>query len=38
VEAIRSQTFTGFMPIWTSALFGAVVLAGALVIFTRRDF
>src|SRR5260370_9876823 len=38
LDAIQSQTFSGFMPIWTSALFGAVVLAAALVIFARRDF
>jgi len=38
LDAIQSQTFSGFMPIWTSALFGAVVLTGALLIFARRDF
>ncbi len=38
LDAIRNQTFGGYMPIWTSALFGAVVLAGALAIFSRRDF
>ncbi len=38
LDAIQSQTFGGFMPIWTSALFGAVVLTGALLIFARRDF
>src|SRR3984893_11247162 len=38
LDAIQSRTFNGFMPIWTSALFGAVVLAGALAIFRRRDF
>ena len=38
LDAIQSRTFSGFMPIWTSALFGAVVLAGALAIFRRRDF
>ena len=38
LDAIQSQTFSGFMPIWTSALFGAIVLAAALVIFARRDF
>jgi len=27
-----------WMPLWTSALFGVVVLAGALGIFSRRDF
>jgi hypothetical protein len=38
LNAIQSGTFDGFMPIWTSALFAAVVLAGALIIFARRDF
>jgi hypothetical protein len=38
LNAIRSRTFDGFMPIWTSALFAAVVLTGALLIFARRDF
>lgn len=38
LDAIRNRTFDGFMPIWTSALFAAVVLTGALVIFARRDF
>jgi ABC-2 type transport system permease protein len=38
LDAIQSQTFGGFMPIWTSALFGAVVLTAALLIFARRDF
>ena len=27
LDAIQSRTFNGFMPIWTSALFGVVVLA-----------
>jgi ABC-2 type transport system permease protein len=38
LDAIQSRTFAGFMPIWTSALFGAALLAGALAIFARRDF
>ena len=38
LDAIQSRTFNGFMPIWTSALFGAVVLSVALMIFSRRDF
>jgi ABC-type transport system involved in multi-copper enzyme maturation permease subunit len=38
LNAIQSRTFDGFMPIWTSALFAAVVLAGSLLIFSRRDF
>jgi ABC-type transport system involved in multi-copper enzyme maturation permease subunit len=38
LDGILSRSFSGFMPIWTSALFGAVVLSAALVIFSRRDF
>jgi ABC-2 type transport system permease protein len=38
LDAIQSRTFGGFMPIWTSAVFGVVVLAAALAIFARRDF
>ncbi len=38
LNAIQNRSFDGFMPIWTSALFAAVVLGGALVIFARRDF
>jgi ABC-2 type transport system permease protein len=38
LDAIQSRSFGGFMPIWTSAVFGAVVLSAALVVFSRRDF
>jgi len=38
LDAIQSRTFEGFMPIWSSALFGLAVLGGALAIFARRDF
>lgn len=38
LDAIQDRTFVGYMPIWTSALFGVVVLSGALWIFSRRDF
>jgi ABC-2 type transport system permease protein len=38
LDAIQSRSFSGFMPIWTSAIFGAVVLSAALAIFSRRDF
>ena len=38
LDAIQSRTFVGFMPIWTSALFGAAMLGAALAIFARRDF
>jgi ABC-2 type transport system permease protein len=37
-NAIQSQTFDGFMPIWTSVAFAAVVLGLSLWIFARRDF
>jgi len=38
LDAIQNRTFGGFMPIWTSAVFAAIVLAIALSIFSRRDF
>ncbi|MGA2878945.1 MAG: ABC transporter permease subunit [Bryobacteraceae bacterium] len=38
LDAIQSRTFAGFAPIWSSALFGAVMLSAALAIFARRDF
>jgi ABC-2 type transport system permease protein len=38
LDAIQSRTFAGFAPIWSSALFGAVMLGAALAIFARRDF
>jgi ABC-2 type transport system permease protein len=38
LDAIQSQTFEGYMPIWTSALFGVVMLSAALAVFARRDF
>lgn len=38
LDAIQDRTFAGWMPIWTSALFAAVVLAGALAIFEKKDF
>ncbi len=38
LDAIQSGTFVGYTPIWTSALFGIVVLGSALWIFQRRDF
>jgi ABC-2 type transport system permease protein len=38
LDAIQSRTFSGYAPIWTSALFGAVMLGAALSIFARRDF
>jgi len=38
LDAIQSREFDGYMPIWTSGLFGVVVLALALWAFSRRDF
>jgi len=38
MDAVQNRTFGGYMPIWTSAVFAVVILAGALTIFARRDF
>ncbi len=38
LNAIQDRTFQDYMPIWSSALFAAVVLMWALQIFSRRDF
>lgn len=38
LDAIQSRTFDSYMPIWTSALFAAVMLGTALWLFSRRDF
>ena len=38
LNAIQNRTFDDYAAIWSSALFGAVVLACALQIFSRRDF
>jgi ABC-2 type transport system permease protein len=38
LDAIQSGTFSGYTPIWTSALFGIAVLGAALWVFERRDF
>ncbi|MDQ6760431.1 MAG: ABC transporter permease [Acidobacteriota bacterium] len=38
LDSIRNEPFQGYMPIWTSALFGVVVFSVALVVFARRDF
>jgi len=38
LDAIQSREFNGYMPIWTSGVFGVVVLALALWAFSRRDF
>lgn len=38
LDAIQSRSFVGFTPIWTSALFGLVMLGAAMSIFARRDF
>jgi ABC-2 type transport system permease protein len=38
LNAIQSRAFDGFMPIWTSAVFAAVVLGCSLLVFARRDF
>jgi ABC-type transport system involved in multi-copper enzyme maturation permease subunit len=38
LSAISDRSFPGFMPIFTSAFFGVIVLGAALLIFSRRDF
>ena len=38
LDSIRREPFQGYMPIWSSALFGAIVFSVALVVFARRDF
>ncbi|MDQ2948974.1 MAG: ABC transporter permease, partial [Acidobacteriota bacterium] len=38
LDTIRRNPFEGYMPIWTSALFGAIVFSVALIVFARRDF
>jgi len=38
LDAIRDRSFDGWMPVWTSAAFGAVVLGRALWVFAKRDF
>jgi ABC-2 type transport system permease protein len=38
LDAIRKEPLEGYMPIWTSAVFGVIVLSLAIVVFARRDF
>jgi ABC-type transport system involved in multi-copper enzyme maturation permease subunit len=38
LDHVFANPFQGWWPVWTSALFGGVALAVALVIFARRDF
>ncbi|MGI8743592.1 MAG: ABC transporter permease [Bryobacteraceae bacterium] len=38
LDAIRREPFEGYMPIWSSAVFGAIVFSVAVVVFARRDF
>jgi ABC-type transport system involved in multi-copper enzyme maturation permease subunit len=38
LDLVRSQPTQGWAPVYSSALFGAAVLGGALYIFSRRDF
>ena len=38
LDVIRNQGVDSYMPIWTSAIFGVIVLAVALVAFAKRDF
>ena len=38
LDVIRNQGVDSYMPIWTSAIFGVIVLAVAMVAFNKRDF
>ena len=38
LNAVRSQPIESWMPIWSSAIFGAVMLTAATAIFARRNF
>lgn len=38
LDIVRQKPVTDFSPIWTSALFGAAMLAAAAYVFTRRNF
>lgn len=38
LDIVRHRPVTDFSPIWSSAIFGAVVLSGAVYAFTRRNF
>jgi ABC-2 type transport system permease protein len=38
LDSIRREPLEGYMPIWTSAVFGAIVLSVAIAVFARRDF
>jgi ABC-type transport system involved in multi-copper enzyme maturation permease subunit len=38
LDLIQQNPVNAFMPIWTSALFGAIVLGTAVYAFQRRDF
>lgn len=38
LSLVRTGQFEGWMPVWSSALFGAVVLGLSLWIFSRRDY
>lgn len=38
LDIVRQKPVTDFSPIWTSALFGAAMLAIAAYVFTRRNF
>jgi len=38
LDMIRTGTFDSYLPVWSSAIFGAVMLVTALAVFARRDF
>jgi hypothetical protein len=38
LDVISRDKFDSMMPIWSSAIFGAVVFGAALFVFQKRDF
>ena len=38
LNAVRGQPVESWMPVWSSALFGAVIMSAAVAIFARRNF
>ncbi len=38
LNLVLGRPFESWMPVWSSALFGAVVLAAGMVVFSRRDY
>ena len=38
LEIVRGKPIESLMPVWSSALFAAVMIAGGLLLFSRRDY